>query len=70
VNEVTLNYGMFINHILTFIIVAFSVFLVVRGYNNMKKKMEKKKAEETAAAPPVPSKEEVLLTEIRDALRK
>lgn len=55
VNEVTLNYGMFINHILTFIIVAFSVFLVVRGYNNMKKKMEKKKAEETAAAPPVPS---------------
>lgn len=70
VNEVTLNYGMFINHILTFIIVAFSVFLVVRGYNNMEKKMEKKKAEETAAASPVPSKEEVLLTEIRDALRK
>lgn len=70
VNEVTLNYGMFINHIITFVIVAFSVFLVVRGYNNMKKKMAKKKAEETAAAPPVPSKEEVLLTEIRDALRK
>ncbi len=70
VNEVTLNYGMFINHILTFIIVAFSVFLVVRGYNNMKKKMEKKKAEEIASAPPAPSKEEVLLTEIRDALRK
>jgi large conductance mechanosensitive channel len=70
VNEVTLNYGMFINHIITFVIVAFSVFLVVRGYNNMKKKMEKKKAEETAAAPPIPSKEEVLLTEIRDALTK
>lgn len=70
VNEVTLNYGMFINHIITFVIVAFSVFLVVRGYNNMKKKMAKKKAEETAAAPPVPSKEEVLLTEIRDALSK
>ena len=70
VNEVTLNYGMFINHILTFIIVAFSVFLVVKGYNSMKKKMEKKKTEEVSAAPPAPSKEEVLLTEIRDALRK
>ncbi|MGB0933855.1 MAG: large-conductance mechanosensitive channel protein MscL [Lishizhenia sp.] len=69
VNEVTLNYGMFINHILTFVIVAFSVFLVVKGYNNMKKKMEKKK-EEVPATPPAPSKEEVLLTEIRDALRK
>ena len=70
VNEVALNYGMFINHILTFIIVAFSVFLVVKGYNSMKKKMEKKKTEEVSAAPPAPSKEEVLLTEIRDALRK
>ncbi len=41
--EVTLNYGMFINHIITFVIVAFSVFIVVRGYNNIKKKIEKKK---------------------------
>jgi large conductance mechanosensitive channel len=67
--EVAIRYGTFINNIIVFIIVAFSVFLVVKAYNNMKKRMEKKKEEEPAA-PPAPSKEEVLLTEIRDLLKK
>lgn len=60
--EVAITYGVFINSIITFIIVAFCIFLVVKAYNNMKKK------EEAAPppAPPAPSKEEVLLTEIRD----
>ena len=67
--ELAIGYGELINAILTFLIVAFFVFLVVRSYNKMKEKMEKKK-EEAPAAPPAPSKEEVLLTEIRDLLKK
>ncbi len=65
VKEVSINYGAFINTIITFVIVAFAVFMLVKAYN----KTEKKK-EEAPAAPPAPSKEEVLLAEIRDELRK
>ena len=64
--EVSIMYGTFINTIITFIIVAFCIFLVVKGYNNMKRKEEAA----PAAAPPAPSKEEVLLGEIRDLLKK
>ena len=63
--EVAISYGVFINTIITFIIVAFAIFMVVKAYNNMKKKEEEK-----PAAPPAPTKEEVLLTEIRDLLKK
>ncbi|SFT73619.1 large conductance mechanosensitive channel [Lishizhenia tianjinensis] len=69
VAEVAIKYGVFINTIIVFIIVAFSVFLVVKAYNNMKARMEKKE-EEAPAAPPAPSKEEVLLGEIRDLLKE
>jgi large conductance mechanosensitive channel len=69
VPEVAISYGMFINTIITFLIVAFCIFLVVKGYNKMKESMEKKE-EEAPAAPPEPSKEELLLTEIRDLLKK
>lgn len=63
--EVSVNYGMFINHIITFVIVAFAVFMIVKGYNKMKKK------EEEAPAPaPGPTKDQELLTEIRDLLKK
>jgi large conductance mechanosensitive channel len=62
---VTINYGKFINTIITFIIVAFAVFLIIKGMNSMKKQ------EETASAPPpAPSNEEKLLTEIRDILKQ
>ena len=64
VAAVTLNYGAFIQTVLDFIIIAFAIFMVVKAMNSMKKKEEEKPAE-----PPKPSKEEVLLTEIRDALR-
>jgi len=67
--EVAISYGIFINTIITFIIVSFCIFLVVKGYNKMKESMEKKE-EEAPAAPPAPTKEEVLLTEIRDLLKK
>jgi large conductance mechanosensitive channel len=69
VAEVAISYGVFLNTIITFLIVALAIFLVVKGYNKMKENMEKKE-EEAPAAPPEPSKEEVLLTEIRDLLKK
>lgn len=68
VAEVAISYGNFLNTIITFLIVAFAIFMVVKAYNNMKERMEKKK-EEAPAAPPAPSKEEVLLGEIRDLLK-
>ena len=62
----TINYGNFIQTLIDFIIIAFCVFLLVKGIN----KLARKKQEETPAPePPAPSKEEILLTEIRDALR-
>jgi len=69
VPEVAISYGIFINTIITFLIVSLAIFMVVKGYNKMKENMEKKK-EEAPAAPPEPTKEEVLLTEIRDLLKK
>jgi len=65
VNAVTLNYGMFINTIIDFLIVAIAIFLVIKGINQLKKKEAAKPAE-----PPAPSKQEVLLGEIRDLLKK
>ena len=63
---VTINYGLFINAIISFLIVAFSVFMVVRSFNKMKKEEE---AVEEAPADPEPTAEENLLTEIRDLLK-
>ncbi|MCL4165484.1 UNVERIFIED_CONTAM: hypothetical protein GTU68_040263 [Idotea baltica] len=61
----TINYGSFIQNVFDFTIVAFAIFMVIKGMNSMKKKEEA-----APEAPPEPSKEEVLLTEIRDALKK
>ena len=61
----TINYGVFINNVISFLIVAFAVFLLVKSINAMKRKEEEK-----PAAPPKPSAEVTLLTEIRDALKK
>jgi large conductance mechanosensitive channel len=63
--DVTLNYGMFIQNIVDFIIIAFCIFLLIKAYQ----KTEKKK-EEAPAPPPAPSKQEMLLEEIRDLLKK
>lgn len=65
VAAVTINYGKFINYILTFVIVAFAMFLVVKGMNKMKRK-EEAAPEPTPETPP----QEKLLTEIRDLLAK
>lgn len=61
----TLNIGLFINAVVKFTIVAFVLFLVVKGINTIRKT----KDAAPPAEPPAPTKEEILLTEIRDALR-
>lgn len=62
---VTLNYGMFLQNVVDFLIIAFSVFMVVK----VASRFNKKKAEE-AAAEPAPTKDQELLTEIRDLLKE
>ena len=62
--EVSINYGVFINAVITFLIVAFVVFMVVKAVNSLRR--------EEAAAPaadPAPTPSETLLTEIRDLLK-
>lgn len=62
---VVLTYGIFIQNVVDFLIVAFVIFLTVKGLNSMKKKKK-----EEPAPPPAPPKSEVLLEEIRDLLRE
>ena len=61
----TINYGLFFNNVISFLIVAFAVFMLVKSINTLKKKEEAKPAE-----PPKPSAEVTLLTEIRDLMKQ
>jgi len=63
---VTLNYGAFINTVISFLIVAAAVFALIKGMNTLKRQEE----EAAEAEPPAPPRNEVLLEEIRDALVK
>lgn len=63
---VTMNIGTFINNVISFLIVAFAVFMLVKGVNAMRAKFEK----EEEAAPAAPTATEALLAEIRDELKK
>ena len=63
--EVAMTWGVFVQNIVDFLIVAFCIFMAVRFMNRFKKKVE-----EAPAPAPEPTKEEVLLTEIRDLLKK
>lgn len=60
-----IKYGNFLSNIISFMIVAFALFMVIKGINRMKKKEA-----EAPAAPPEPTATEILLTEIRDSLKK
>ncbi|MCJ7801065.1 MAG: large conductance mechanosensitive channel protein MscL, partial [Candidatus Marinimicrobia bacterium] len=62
---VTLNYGVFINTLVDFTIIAFAIFMVIKGINSAKKKEEAKPVE-----PPKPSEVVLLLQDIREALKK
>ena len=64
---VTLNYGNFLQVTFDFIIVAFATFMFIKGMNRLNRKKEEAPA---PAAPPAPSKEELLLAEIRDLLKE
>ena len=65
ISEVAINYGNFINILIQFTIIAFCIFLLIKGINSLKRKEEV-----TEAAPAEPSSEEKLLTEIRDLLKE
>jgi large conductance mechanosensitive channel len=65
VAAITMNVGKFANTLIDFVIIAFAIFMVIKAMNSAKKNEEAK-----PAAPPAPSKEEVLLGEIRDLLKK
>ena len=65
VAAVTLNYGMFIQSVVDFVIIAFAIFMVIKAMNTLKRKQV-----EAPAAPPAPPRQEVLLEEIRDLLKK
>lgn len=64
VNEVAIGYGIFINTIIQFLIIAICIFAIIKSINKLKRKEEV-----SPSLPPVPSAEEVLLTDIRDLLR-
>jgi large conductance mechanosensitive channel len=64
-DAVTVNYGSFLQTVFDFVIVAFAIFLVVKAINRVKRKEEA-----APAAPPAPPRQEVLLEEIRDLLKK
>jgi len=64
ISEVSINYGVFVQAIIDFLIIGFCIFIVLKVYNNMTKAKE-----EAPAAHPAPSKEEILLSEIRDILK-
>lgn len=65
VAAVAINYGKFINSGISFIIVAWALFMLIKAMNTLKKKQEA-----APAAPPAPTKDQLLLTEIRDLLAK
>ena len=64
---ITFNYGNFIQVVIDFLIIGVSIFFIIKAMNSLKKKKEEAPA---PAAPPAPTKEETLLTEIRDLLKK
>lgn len=63
---VAINIGNFINNLISFLVLAFAVFIMVRSINNLRRRFEK----EQVAEDPAPTATETLLTEIRDELRK
>ncbi len=71
INGVSFNYGAFISSVLNFLIIAFILFLLIKAMNTAMAIGKKKEEEDAAAAPPPePTKEELLLTEIRDILKE
>ena len=68
VGEINIKYGSFLQNIINFLIIAFTIFCVVKTMNTIREKLEKTEEVEEKA-PEEPSKEEILLTQIRDLLK-
>lgn len=64
-DPIVIKFGVFLQTIIDFLAIAFSIFIVIKAMNRLQKKKE-----ETPPSPPAPSKEELLLTEIRDLLKE
>lgn len=69
IGTATLNYGLFLQSIINFLIIAVSVFILVKAVNTLREMAFRKKEEETIETPPAPTQEE-LLAEIRDLLKE
>lgn len=67
---VTINYGLFINTCITFLLTALTLFIIIKSFNKMQEMRAKKETEEKAAAPAAKPADIVLLEEIRDLLKK
>ncbi|MGF1656956.1 MAG: large conductance mechanosensitive channel protein MscL [Verrucomicrobiales bacterium] len=66
---VTLNYGSFVNSIISFLIIAWAIFMVVKVMTKIRRRVEHEEERPEVVAEPAPSQQEVLLTEIRDLLK-
>lgn len=67
--DATINYGLFIQNIIDFLLMAFCIFIIIKIFNNLRTKLEKKE-EVKEEVKPVKSNEEILLEEIRDLLKQ
>ena len=70
VAELAIRYGVFINAIIQFVLIAFVLFLIVKSFNKLNERRVKEEAAKKAAVPPAKSADIVLLEEIRDLLKK
>ena len=70
VAELAIRYGLFINAIIQFVLIAFVLFLIVKSFNKLNERKVKEEAAKKAAVPPAKSADIVLLEEIRDLLKK
>lgn len=70
VAELAIRYGLFINAIIQFVLIAFVLFLIVKSFNKLNERRVKEEATKKAAVPPAKSADIVLLEEIRDLLKK
>jgi large conductance mechanosensitive channel len=69
--KVVLKYGLFFQSVIDFLIISFSIFIIIKGISSLKRKQDKEeKIEVNIEVAPVPSKEEILLAEIRDILKQ
>lgn len=68
--DATINYGLFIQNIIDFLIMAFCIFILIKVFNNIRKRLEKPEEKKEEVTEPIKSNEELLLEEIRDLLKE